>query len=288
MPPFVYAQGDMATSTLVFSVPGTPRSTPGAGGTLKGLERTAELGLKGMEIEWVQQVPKNVEQVKAVGKKAKELGITLTIHAPYYVNLNSPEPPKRKASIERCLLALRMAQHCGAVSVCVHAAFNLGKAPEDVYKNVSFAVEEILSHKKDFPDVNLGLETMGKHSQFGTLEECLRISKDFGIYPTVDPAHLHARTNGGFNTTKEWNDMFDLYEKVLGKKSLSHMHLHYSGIAYTDKGERHHLPLEQSDARWRDFLAVLKKRGIGGVCVCESPEMEDDTLLMQQTYERLK
>lgn len=275
-------------STLVFAVPGTPRSTPSPGGTLKGLERTAQMGLRAMEIEWVQQVPRNVEQVRSVGKRAKELGIMLTIHAPYYVNLNSPEKPKLKASIERCLLALRMGQECGAISVCVHAAFNLGQPPEAVYENVSRAVEEILSHKKDFPDVNLGLETMGKHSQFGTLEECLRISKDFGIYPTLDPAHLHARTNGGFNTKDEWNAMFDLYEKYLGKKSLSHMHIHYSGIAYTDKGERHHLPLEHSDARWRDFLRVLKDRNIGGICVCESPEMEDDTLLLQQTYNRLK
>lgn len=275
-------------STLLFATPGTPISTPLPGGTLKGLERTAELGIKAMEIEWVQQVPKNVDQVRAVGKKAQELGITLTIHAPYYVNLNSNDKEKRKASIDRCLLALRMGQECGAVSVCVHAAFNLGQPPATVFANVSGALEEILKHRKDFPDVNLGIETMGKHSQFGTLEECLQISKDFGLYPTLDPAHLHARANGGCNTTEEWHAMFDLYASVLGKKSLAHMHLHYSGIAYTDKGERHHLPLRESDARWKDFLAVLKERSIGGVCVCESPEMEDDTLLLQQTYARLR
>lgn len=240
-----------------------------------------------MEIEWVQQVPKNAAQVEAVGAKAKELGIALTIHAPYYVNLNSPEPEKLDASIGRCLLALRMAQRCGARSVCVHAAFNLGLPPEKVYENVKRSVAVIMKHKKDFPDVNLGLETMGKPSQFGTLAECLKISNEFGIYPCVDPAHLHARSNGKINSYKEWDDMFDQYETALGKKSLQNMHLHFSGIAYGEKGEKHHLPLRESDAKWKDFLRVLKDRGIGGMCVCESPEMEDDTLLMQKTYASL-
>ena len=138
-----------------------------------------------------------------------------------------------------------------------------------------------------FPDVNLALETMGKPSQFGTMDELLRISKEFDIYPCVDPAHLHACINGAINSTKEWNAMFDHYEEFLGKKALGNMHLHFSGIAYGPKGEKHHEPLEESDAKWRDFLQVLKERDIGGICTCESPLMEDDTLLMQRTYENL-
>jgi deoxyribonuclease IV len=60
--------------------------------------------------------------------------------------------------------------------------------------------------------------------------------------------------------------------------------MHFSGIAYSDKGEKNHLALEESDAKWKDFLKVLKKRKIEGVLVCESPAMEDDTLLMKKTY----
>ena len=138
-----------------------------------------------------------------------------------------------------------------------------------------------------FPNVNLALESMGKPSQFGTLEEVLKISKEFDIYPCIDPAHLHARTNGKINTTEEWNDIIDQYEKALGKKSLDHVHFHYSGIEYTEKGERKHLPLQESDARWKDFLKVLHDRKIGGTLVCESPAMEDDTLLLRLTYEKL-
>ena len=100
-----------------------------------------------------------------------------------------------------------------------------------MYDNVSRAVDSIMGARgKLFPDVNLGLETMGKHVQFGTLEEVLRISKEFDIYPTVDPAHMHARANGGVNTAKEWDEMLDLYEQYLGKKSLKTMQMHFSGI----------------------------------------------------------
>ena len=160
--------------------------------------------------------------------------------------------------------------------------------PEEVYDNVYRATDDIMkrAHKKGLT-INLGFETMGKGTQFGSLEEVLKLSKEFGIYPTIDPAHMHARTNGEWNTTEEWNAMFDMYEKYLGKKSLKSVHMHYSGIEYTEKGERRHLPLQKSDAQWKDFIKVLKDRGIEGTVVCESPIQEDDTKLMQKTYKNV-
>ncbi|MDD5041480.1 MAG: TIM barrel protein [Candidatus Peribacteraceae bacterium] len=273
---------------LLFAVAGSPHSTPAPGGTVAGLQRAKKLGIAAMEIEWVQNVPKNPERMAEIRETAEELNIMLTVHAPYFVNLNSPDRAKLAASKRRVLDALSMAELCGARSVCVHAAFNLGQEPEKVYRNVRAATADIMQHKRSlFPHVNLAYETMGKQSQFGTLEEVLKISKEFGNYPCVDPAHMHARENGKINSTKEWNDMFDLYEKYLGKKALKSVHMHYSGIAYTAKGERNHLPLMKSDAKWKDFLKVLKKRKIAGVVVCESPLLEKDTLLMQQFFEKM-
>jgi deoxyribonuclease IV len=273
---------------LRFACPGTPLSTPNGGGTLEGLKYIKTLGLNAMELEWVQRVPMNPEHMATIGATAKELDIALTVHAPYYINLNSQEPDKIVASKKRIIDALAMAQLAGVVSVCVHAAFNLGKDETTVLENVRRAVDDILKKKVAlFPDVNLGLETMGKPTQFGTLEDVLKISKEFEIYPVIDPAHLHARSNGAVNSYEEWDEMFDLYAKYLGKKSLTKMHLHYSGIAYGPKGEKHHLPLQESDAKWKDFLQVLKDRNIGGICVCESPLMEKDTALMRETYEGL-
>jgi len=272
---------------LHFAVAGVPLSTPAPGGTVEGLLRAKKLGLTAMEIEWVQNVPKSTERMAEIRETAEELKIALTVHAPYFVNLNAADPATLAASKKRVIDALSMAELAGARSVCVHAAFNLGLTAAKVYDNVRRATEAILKTKKAFPHVNLAYETMGKPTQFGTLEELLRLSKEFDLYPCIDPAHMHARTNGAWNSAKEWNEMFDLYEQYLGKKSLKTVHMHYSGIAYMDKGERKHLPLKESDAKWKDFLKVLFDRKIEGVVVCESPLMEEDTLLMQSTFRKL-
>lgn len=273
---------------LHFAVAGVPHSTPSSGGTVKGLEHAHNLGITAMELEWVQRVPVNPERMAEIREVAEKYDMYLTIHAPYYVNLNAKEPEKLEASKKRILDALSMAELCGAKSVCVHPAFYLGMDPKDVYTNIEKAVADIMQHKdKLYPNVNLGFETMGKVTQFGTLEEVLELSKTFGIYPTVDPAHMHARTNGEWNTAQEWHTLFDMYEKALGKKSLKHMHMHFSGIAYGPKGEKHHVPLQESDARWMDFLQVLKDRKIEGTVVCESPLLEEDTLLMKNAYSKL-
>lgn len=273
---------------LRFAVAGVPLSTPKPGGTVHGLRHAKSLGITAMEMEWVQRVPMNEERMFEIRKTAEELGMYLTVHAPYYINLNSSDASKLSASKKRILDALTMAELAGAKSVCVHAAFYGGMEVEKAYDNVRRAVDDIMANKfKDFPSVNLGLETMGRVAQFGTLLEVLKISKEFDIYPVVDPAHMHARTNGKINTTEEWDEMIDLYIEHLGKPALKEMHLHYAGIAYGPKGEKHHLPIQESDANWKDFLKVLKKRGVGGTVVSESPLLEKDTLLLKKAYEKL-
>ena len=274
---------------LHFAVAGSPLSTTSPGGTIEGIKQAAKLGLSAMEIEWVRQVPNAPKHMEDIRSAAEELNIVLTVHAPYFINLNAKEPGKLSASKKRILKALEMAGKAGAKSVCVHPAFYLGMDPKKAYENVKNATDDIMKKKSRlFPNVNLAFETMGKPTQFGTLGEVLRLSKEFDIYPCVDIAHLHARTNGGYNSPGEFNGVFDLYEKHLGRKSLKNMHLHYSGIQYTAKGERRHLALKKSDAKWKEYLKVLKKRGIEGILVCESPALEKDTLIMMQEYEKIK
>jgi len=269
---------------LHFAVAGVPLSTPKPGGTVEGIRHAKKLGIDAMELEWVQRVPMSPERMKEIRAVAEELDTYLTCHAPYYINLNSSDPVTLAASKKRILDALTMSELAGVKSVCVHAAFYLGMDPKNAYENVRRAVADILKNRRFFPHVNLALETMGKPTQFGTLEEVLEICKEFGIYPCVDFAHLHARFQGTLNSTAEWNRMLDQYAQALGKDSLKQMHIHYSGIEYSLKGERKHLPLKESDARWKDFVAVLKKRNVGGTVVCESPLLEEDTLLLKRTY----
>ncbi len=274
--------------SLYIATPGVPLSAPKGSGTIEGIEYAASLGITAMEMEWVQTAPKNPDHVARIAEIAKKHKFALTVHGTYFVNLCATDKEKLKASKQRIILALSMAQIAGAVSVCVHPAFYGTLTPEKALDSVRKATDDILKHKqKLFPNVNLAFETMGKQSQFGTPEEVLTISKEFDLYPCVDISHLYARSGGGYSTEKEWKTLFHLYTDFLGKKSLSYMHLHLSGMNFGPKGERNHLPLEDCPFDWRGYIKFLKKMKVGGVLVCESPLMEKDTLRIAEYYRGL-
>ncbi|UPA22034.1 TIM barrel protein [Candidatus Peribacteria bacterium] len=273
---------------LRIATPGVPLSAPKGSGTIEGIEYAATLGINAMEMEWVQSTPKNPDHVAKVAETAKQCGFALTVHGSYFINLCADDPEKLEASKRRIIDACAMAQIAGAVSVCIHPAFYQGKTSAQALESVRRATDDILKSKNTlFPDVNLAYETMGKQTQFGTLEEVLTVSKEFGLYPCVDISHMHARANGGMNAEKEWKQMLDTYAEYLGEDALQHVHFHLSGILYSEKGEKKHLPMDEAEFKWREYVSVLKKRKVGGILVCESPLMEKDTLLIQEYYRGL-
>ena len=105
--------------------------------------------------------------------------------------------------------------------------------------------------------------------------------------PCIDFAHMHARTAGKNNTYEEFKEMLMQVEKTLGKEGLKNMHIHLSGIHYTEKGERHHLPLQESDMNYKDLLKTLREFKSAGVLISESPIIEKDALLMKKYYEKI-
>jgi deoxyribonuclease-4 len=128
---------------------------------------------------------------------------------------------------------------------------------------------------------------MGKGSQFGTLEEILNLSTEVeGIAPCVDFAHWHART-GAFNSYQEFAAMLSQIENRLGRTALDNMHIHASGIAYGKKGELKHLNLKESDFQYIELIKALKDYKVKGLFICESPNLEEDALLLQTTYNGL-
>jgi deoxyribonuclease-4 len=130
-------------------------------------------------------------------------------------------------------------------------------------------------------------EVTGKESQFGNLDEVLALSQELdGVAPCIDFSHWHART-GANNSHNEFQGILKMIEARLGRPSLEDMHIHVSGIAYTKKGESKHLLLEESDLKYKELLRALKDNDVGGLVICESPNLEDDALLLQQTYRSL-
>ncbi len=270
----------------LFGTAGIPVAT-GPRNTIKGIETVRKLGLDAMELEFVHSVNITREKAPDVKTTADKNRVRLTCHGQYYINLNSDEK-KTLESVQRVLNAARVAWLCGGWSVCFHAGYYMGQNPEQVYDKIK---KQLISITKTLRDEDNKIwirpEVSGKPTQFGSLEEIVKLSEEVeGIMPCIDFSHLHARTNGKFNTKPEFEQVLGLVEKHLGRFGLENMHIHLSGINYGPKGEKNHLTLKESDMNYKDLLQTWKDFKIGGVVICESPNIEVDALLLKKTWEK--
>ncbi|MEK6943263.1 MAG: TIM barrel protein [Nanoarchaeota archaeon] len=272
---------------LLFGTAGIPLSTnPRTTGD--GIQHVKTLGLGAMEMEFVHSVNISKEKAPEIKKIAEDNEVILTCHAPFFINLNSNEPAKLNASIQRILNSARITNLCGGYSTCFHAGFYQGQDPKKVYENIKKAMKEIVSTlKKENNNIWIRPETTGKATQFGDMNEILQLSQELdNVMPCVDFAHFHARTNGKYNSYKEFASILEAIEKKLGKKGLENMHMHVTGIAYGEKGEKHHLTLEESDLKYKELMKALKDFNVKGVAISESPNIEQDALLMKKVYNK--
>lgn len=272
---------------LLFGTAGVPH-TAEKKSTVSGIERLAALGLGCMELEFVHQVRIGEGTAREVAETARKFGIRLTVHAPYYINLNAREPEKLVASKQRLLKAARAGALCGATSVAFHAAFNLGDPPETVYPVVRRQIAEVRAElAAEGNHLWIRPELMGRATQFGDLPDLLKLAAEVeGVAPCLDFAHWHART-GQNNSYDEFSRALSQVEERLGRAALENLHIHLAGIDYGAKGERKHLNLAESDMNYRALLTALRDHDAGGVVVCESPNLEEDAVLLRDTYRRL-
>lgn len=270
---------------LHFLTAGLPLASENKG-YKKGLELIKEMNLDGIEVEFVHGVRMNEANQKLISSFAKENDLKITCHGPYYINLNSNEEEKIEASIVRILETARMGKNIGAYSITFHAAFYMSKNPDDVYKTVYNSMEKICSElEKEGNNIWVRPETTGKGTQWGTLEEIVTLSKEFkNVLPCIDFAHMHARSNGLYNTYDEFSKIMEFLGKELGDNVFNNFHAHLAGIEYGIKGEKNHLILEKSDMNYKDLLKVFKEFDVKGVLVCESPNIEEDTKLLKDYY----
>ena len=273
---------------LLFGTAGIPISAKGEG-TVEGIKGVKNLGLAAMELEFVRSINITKQKAPEVKQAAQKNNIILTCHAPYFINLNSAENKKIKASIQRILNSARIADLCGAYSVCFHPGFYMKESKEKVFNNIKSNIKEIIKTlKTESNKIWLRPETTGKQSQFGDIYELVKISEEFEqVLPCVDFSHLHARSNGKLNSFNEFKEILELIEKKLGKEALNNMHIHVAGIAYGEKGERNHLNLKDSDFNYKGLLKALKEFKCKGILISESPNIERDALLMKNYFDSI-
>jgi deoxyribonuclease-4 len=252
------------------------------GDTIQGLKDLKKLDLNALEIEFVRGVYLKKDKALEIGKLAKKLGIKLSIHAPYFINLCNPQ--KIKMSQKRILDSCEIAHYLEAEYVVFHPGYYGALSPEKAYYLVKKSCEELVSIiDKNRWSVTLGLETTGKKSQFGTLEENLQISKEInGCAPVIDFAHIFARNSGKI-------DFGEVLDKV---KNFKELHTHFSGIEFTEKGEKRHLEISVKKPNFEDLARELVNRGFNKkkdiTIISESPILEQDSLKMKKILEKLK
>lgn len=277
----------MSSKQLLFGTGGIPRSTKGTSSVL-GIKRIRELDLDCMELKFVQGVRMSENGAKNVLEAAIKEEVALSVHAPYYINLNSYEEEKLKASLERIYQAARIGSLCGAESIVLHAGFYQKSSKKQTFESVSKALRILTRQLQDegIPAV-LRPETMGKRTQFGTLEEVLELSAEIeGVMPCIDFCHLHAR-EGKENSYQEFTKILSRVEECLGKEGLSNMHMHISGVEYGKNGEKKHLNLKESDFNYPILMKTLKEFKTRGRVIIESPILEQDALMLKQLYNEI-
>lgn len=242
------------------------------------LEQYHSIGLKACEIAFTYSVYIKPNEAIIIGKKAEKLGIELSIHAPYFVNLNSLEKEKREATKARILKCCEIGELLSAKLVVFHPGYytNAGKTEKDKkdsYNNIKIGIEEIMKViKKKNWRIKIAPETMGKVNVFGSIEEISRLVKETGCSFCIDFAHILAR------------DKNVDYKKVESLFPQKEWHVHFSGIIYGDKGEKSHRTTEKRE--WEELLKNLPKDKDIRI-VNESPTMLEDSVEGLEIYKRL-
>ena len=274
------------TSKMLFGTAGVPHSAK-AGDSISGIQRVRALGLDAMELEFVRGVHMGEESARQVRNAAEKNNVLLRVHAPYFINLNSSDKEKIVASKKRILDSAKIGSIAGAKIVTFHPGFFQGENKKIVLEKVISEIGSIIDEmKKQKWNIALAPETTGKPTQVGSLEETLEMCSALKeLQPMVDFSHLHARENGRFKSKKD----FEKAIKEIPEKFLADLHMHASGINFSEKGERNHMNMDEkgNSFNYKWLLEALRENRVSGCIICESPNIEEDALLMKRHWEKI-
>jgi deoxyribonuclease-4 len=249
------------------------------GSSIENFSEIKNLGLDAVEIEFTYGVWMTKEQATKIKESNKKIGLKLSIHAPYFINLNSEDKAKIGASKARILKSCEIGNLLSngeKIHIVFHAGFYLKDLKETTFNNIKkqiLEMQKIIKEKKW--NVLLSPETTGKPSQFGDLDEIFRLSKETGCSFCIDFSHLRARYNGKIN-------YFEIIQKLKNEKEI---HAHFSGIEYTEKGERRHILTGEKEIK--ELFSHIKNLKAEITMINESPDPLGDALKMKEILKKL-
>ena len=248
----------------------------------------AARGLDAYEYQGGNGITAGKEALTAIGNAARDAGIKMSLHAPYFISLSGVEPEKRLKSLKYIEQSVNAALYLGADTIVIHA----GSAAKISRDEAMYLATDTLTRAAElFGDsgVILGIETMGKQNQLGTLDEVIELCRISPIFrPVVDFGHLNARNVGGlFPSGDAYKLIFNKIGEKLGDDVARYLHCHFSKIEYTSAGEKKHLTFEDAvyGPDFEPLAEVLARDGLCPCIICESAgTMAEDAARMKALY----
>ncbi len=248
-----------------------------------------ECGLDTYEYEAGQGIAGSPEMLAALGQNAALLGVKVSFHTPYFISLSSVDPEKRMKSVGYLYESAVACSLLGAETMVVHtgSAAKISRETAMEYAAETLRMADQMLFENGFT-VKLGLETMGKQNQLGTLEEVLTLCKiSPRFFPVVDFGHINAREQGILKTEDDFKYIFDRIAAEHSPEAAEHLHCHFSRIEYTEKGEKRHLTFadETFGPDHRPLLRAIKDLGVAPTLISESAGTQsEDALTMKEYY----
>lgn len=260
--------------------------------TLEAPEWLTSIGLDAYEYEAGRGIMAGDEALAKIGNEAKRCGILMSLHAPYFISLSGVEESTRLKSIDYISRSLSAAELLGADTIVIHTGSASSISRNEAMKLAADTLEKNLLVNGD-TSVRMGLETMGKLNQLGTLEEVLELCKISPKYcPVVDFGHLNARYLGSyFPDCDSYRRVFDSIANALGDEYAKYLHCHFSKIEFTQKGEKKHLTFADNvyGPEFEPLAEAIIRENVYPRIICESDgTMSDDALTMKKIYESLR
>ena len=261
----------------------------GGKSTLQAPGWVAAKGLDAFEYEAGNGIAGSEATLRAIGEKAREHHVRMSFHTPYFISLSGVEEEKRLKSVDYIQKSLWAADLLGADTIVIHSGSAAKITREEAMRLSCDTLAKVAEAVGDAPCAALGIETMGKVNQLGTLAEVLEQCKVAPIYaPVVDFGHLNARERGGaFPDADSYRRVFDTVANTLGDRFAQNLHCHFSKIEYTDAGEKKHLTFADDlfGPAFEPLAEAIVREGVAPRVICESAGTQaEDALWMKQTY----
>ena len=263
----------------------------GGKGTVQAPAWLSEYGLDAYEFEAGNGLTAGEATLRKIGEEAKKHGIATSLHTPYFISLSGVVEEKRLKSIEYIQKSLWAAELLCANTIVIHSGSAAKISREEAMKLSCDTLYKVIEAIGD-TDIKLGIETMGKVNQLGTLDEVIeQCQVDRHYVPVVDFGHMNARERGGlFTTADDYRRVFDKIAQGCGDEVAKNLHCHFSKIEYTDKGEKKHLTFADREygPDFEPLVEAIAREGLTPTIICESDgTMPEDALAMKKYYESL-